>query len=73
MFQFRPITTKVNTETNFSYQLTPKENSALLIQTLLLLSSSHEEKAIEIILEMIKSGHPNNRPILAGLLMKTIE
>jgi len=73
MFQFRPITTKANTETNFTFQLTPKENSALLIQTLLLFSLSHEEKAIEIILEMIKSGHPNNRPILAGLLMKTIE
>lgn len=73
IIQFRPVTSKVKTETSFSFKLTPKENSAFLIEALTLISSLHEEKSLDLLLEMIKNGHPKNRPILAGLLIKTLE
>jgi len=73
MIQFRPVTSKIKSETSFSYKLTPKENSAFLIEALLLISSLHEEKSLDLLLDMIKNGHPKNRPILAGLLIKTLE
>lgn len=71
--QFRPVTSKVKAETSFSYKLTPKENSAFLIESLSLITSFHEEKSLDLLLDMIKNGHPKNRPILAGLLIKTLE
>lgn len=73
IIQFRPITSKVKSETSFAYKLTPKETSAFLIEALSLISSLHEEKSLDLLLEMIKNGHPKNRPILAGLLIKTLE
>lgn len=73
IIQFRPVTSKVKTETSFSFKLTPKENSAFLIECLSLIASLHEEKSLDLLLDMIKNGHPKNRPILAGLLIKTLE
>lgn len=73
MIRFRPITTKSSSETSFNYQLTPQENSALLVESLMFIASSHEENSIDILLDVIRNGHPKNHPVIAGLLIKALE
>lgn len=73
MIRFRPLTTKSSSETSFDYQLTPQENSSLLIEALMLIATSHEEKSIDILLDTIRNGHPKNHPVIAGLLIKALE
>jgi HEAT repeat protein len=73
MIRFRPMTTKSSSETSFNYQLTPQENSALLIEALMFIANSHEEKGIDILLDVLRNGHPKNHPVLAGLLIKALE
>lgn len=73
MIRFRPITTKSSSETSFNYQLTPQENSALLVEALMFIANNHEEKSIDILLDVIRNGHPKNHPVIAGLLIKALE
>jgi hypothetical protein len=73
LIRFRPLTAKTASETSFNYQLTPQENSALLVEALMLIAMTHEERGIDILLEVLKNGHPNNQPVIAGLIMKALE
>jgi len=73
MIQFRPLTGKTASETSFNYQLTPQENSALLVEALMLFAHAHETASIDLLLEVLRNGHPNNQPVIAGLLMKALE
>lgn len=73
MIQFRPLAGKTASETSFNYQLTPQENSSLLVETLMLIANTHEERCIDILLEVLSHGHPKNQPVVAGLLMKALE
>lgn len=73
IIRFRPLANRSSSETAFSYELTPYENSALLIEALMVLVDRHEEKSIDILLEVLKNTHPSNRPVIAGLLIKTLE
>lgn len=54
------------------FTLTPEESSSLLIQSYEALSSQQDNESIDILIEAIESGIPQNRPVLAGILLKTL-
>ncbi len=66
-FEARP------TRNSHPSELTPEENSRLLIECYQTLSLEHTDQGIDLILDSLKTGHPNNQPILAGLLIQAIQ
>ncbi len=74
LIRFRPSRNLPSTlrETT-SYELTPEESSRLLIETYETLSDRHDEKSIELLLEAMQKGHPQNRYVLAGLLLRALQ
>lgn len=73
IFRFKPLIAKSSSETSFNFQLSPVESSALLIESLMMIVDRHDERGINLLLEVLKNTHANNRPVVAGLLMKTLE
>jgi HEAT repeat protein len=73
MVRFRPSLPWNQRKEGASYELTPEENTRLLLEAYQALSDRHDEKGIEIILQGIKQGHPKNRYALAGLLIYTLQ
>ncbi|MCH9613892.1 MAG: hypothetical protein SP1CHLAM54_09010 [Chlamydiia bacterium] len=71
LIQLRPIL-PWHEDKKTSFDLTPKENSALLIEALLTLASDHSERTIRLLLRMIRDGHPKNRAALSGILLHTL-
>jgi HEAT repeat protein len=75
MFRFRPMlpwNVKISEKAN-AFELTPEENSHLLIECYQTVALEHDDQSIDIILEGLKSGHYKNRPVLAGLLIQAIQ
>lgn len=73
MIEFKPMPTLEDTHLlEHEYQLSPKETSLLLIETLDALATRHDKEGIDLIINLIKHGHEKNRYLLAGLLMKCI-
>lgn len=56
-----------------SFELTPEENSQLLIECYETLALVHHEESIDTLINDLKSGNPQNRAILAGLLIQAIQ
>lgn len=56
-----------------AFELTPEEHSRLLILCYQTLAERHSEASVDLILKGLKSGHPNNRPVLAGLLIYALQ
>lgn len=56
-----------------SFELTPEENSKLLIECYQTLALEHAEGSLDILLDGLITGHPNNRPLMAGLLIQAIQ
>ena len=54
------------------YTLTPEENSSLLIHSYETLARQQDNEAIDFLLEAIELGNPQNRPVLAGILLHTL-
>ncbi|MCI5052914.1 MAG: HEAT repeat domain-containing protein [Simkaniaceae bacterium] len=74
LFRFRPMVSRSPEVKDLSvFELTPEENSRLLIESYETLAMKKEEHSIEILLDAIKSGNPKNRPALAGLLLRAID
>ncbi len=75
MIRFRPMLpwNARMTEATAAYELTPEENSRLLIECYQTLVSKHDETSIDILLDGIKTGQSKNRPVLAGLLIQAIQ
>jgi len=75
LVRFRPTLPWNNriSESTSSLELTPEENSRLLIECYQSLADRHEDDSIDIILDGIKEGHIKNRPVLAGLLMRALQ
>ncbi len=75
MFRFRPMLPwdRKKLEKSNAFELTPEENSRLLIECYQTIAVEHDKQSIEIILDGLKTGHPKNRPILAGLLVQAIQ
>lgn len=71
LIQLRPIL-PWHEEKKLSFDLTPKENSALLIEALLTLANDHSERSIRLLLRMIRDGHPKNQAALSGILLHTL-
>lgn len=55
------------------YQITPNERSRLLIESLQLIAERHEEKGIDLFLTLLEKGDDKNKPLIAGLLLKTLQ
>lgn len=70
---FRPIMPRELQSTQYSYQLTPKETSRLLIDSFEAIAQNQEENGIYILLEAIKNGNPINKYALAGLLIRAAQ
>ena len=75
MIRFRsmlPRNVKVSEKSN-AFELTPEENSRLLILCYQTLAEKDDPRSIDIILEGLKTGHPKNRFVLAGLLICALQ
>jgi HEAT repeat protein len=55
------------------HSLTPEETSKLLIDAFFAIASRRNEKSISFLLDAIRSGNPQNRYVLMGLLMRATE
>ena len=55
------------------YELSLDEKSHLLIDSLLNISKNHDSDGLDCIIELIINGHEKNIPLLAGVLLKTIQ
>jgi HEAT repeat protein len=74
LIRFRPMALRSSMRLpECSFDLTPEENSRLLIDALEAFANLHEEKGIDLLFSLIQNGNPKNRPILAGLLLRTIQ
>ncbi len=58
--------------TETPYSLTPEESSSLLIYSYETLARQQDEDAIDFLLDAIELGTPQNRPVLAGILLHTL-
>jgi hypothetical protein len=74
MISFQPVDLDPRNRNKANpFQLTPSERSQLLLETFEALLIRHETDGIDLILECILKGHPNNRYALAGLLLKMVQ
>ena len=75
MIRFRPLLSYDARlqHTDTMNELTPEENSQLLIDCYRTCSLKHDNVGIDILLEGLKNGHAKNRPVLAGLLIQAIQ
>jgi HEAT repeat protein len=74
LFRFRPMTARSQLKlSDHAFELTPEENSQLLIDTLEAIAGHHEQEGINLLLTLLKNGNPKNRPLLAGLLLRMIQ
>ena len=75
MIRFRPLlpwNARIQ-EVHSTNDLTPEENSRLLIECYQTFALKHDNQGIDILLEGLKTGHPKNRPVIAGLLIQAIQ
>ena len=73
LIRFQPIDPKKHRFSYSPYELTPQEHSRLLIETCEALANRHDEKSIDLILDLLESGNPKNQYLLAGLLLKALQ
>ena len=73
MIRFKPVMAKSKAEANLKYELTTEESSALLVEAYIQISQQQTEESLDLLIEGIKQGHPKNRGLMAGLLLKAIE
>ncbi len=60
-------------EVESHYQLTPEDTSRLLVESFEAFASMQDDKGIDILLNAIQNGNPNNKYALAGLLMRAVQ
>lgn len=73
LFHFKGLENAGAREFSSSFKLTPDETSKLLIESIEAIAHAQNELSIDILLEIIKRGHPKNKYILAGLLIRVIQ
>jgi HEAT repeat protein len=76
MIQFRPLipwNLRPADAPASSFELTPDESSRLLIEAYEALADRHDLEGIDCIIQGIRKGNPQNRYVLAGLLMRAIQ
>lgn len=73
MIRFRPfLPREMRDEHEDHYQLTPEDNSSLLIASFESFVSHKDERGIDILLDAIQNGNAKNKYALAGLLIRAI-
>lgn len=73
LFHFRPLTARNPLVPATHFDLTPEENSRLVLEIYTALANSHDEKTLDLLLEVFKEGSEVNRCILAGVLLQTLQ
>ncbi len=73
LFQFKPPVARNPLIPSAQFELQPEESSRLLLETYEALSETHDEKVLDLLLEVFKEGSEINRCLLAGALLKTLQ
>jgi len=73
MIRFRPLSARMPHRKETPFELTPEENSRLLIESYAALADRHNNQSIDALLFALKEGKEKNRPLLAGLLLRAIQ
>jgi HEAT repeat protein len=74
MIQFRPVLPMpLQLQEASTFELTPEENSHLLIESCLAIAKMPGNEGIDLLLRAMKEGHVNNRFLLAGLLLQVLQ
>lgn len=73
LIQFQTTPTWNPYESIVPQELSLRESSQLLIESLEALANQHSKEAIETLLYLLQKGHESNRYVLAGLLIKAIQ
>jgi len=69
MISFRPLVPWEMRSNMNNYQLTPKEESRLLVEAFEAFGAQQDERGIEALVEAIQNGNAKNKYALAGLLI----
>jgi HEAT repeat protein len=70
LIEFRPILPWEAYSTSHDSSLTATERARLLVEVFETLAMERDEQALHTLLEAIESGHPGNRFVLAGILLR---
>jgi HEAT repeat protein len=70
LIRFRPFLPRELREHEEHYQLTPQDNSSLLIASFESFVGNKDERGIDILLDAIQNGNSKNKFALAGLLLR---
>lgn len=70
LIRFRPFLPREMRDHEENYQLTPEDNSSLLIASFESFVINKDDRGIDILLEAILNGNSKNKYALAGLLMR---
>lgn len=74
IIQFRPLLPRKSYfKDKTAFELTPEENSQLLISCYQVISNQHTEEGLDVLLNSLQQGHQKNRPLIAGLLIQTLQ
>jgi HEAT repeat protein len=73
LIRFRPMAQMDQRLSNDLLGLTPEDPSRLLIDAYGALADRHDEQALNFLLEILKTGNPKNRHLLAGLLLRSLQ
>lgn len=70
IIKFRPFLSRESYfKDKTAFELTPEENSQLLISCYMVISGQHTEESLDILLNCLQQGHQKNRSLIAGLLI----
>lgn len=73
LIRFRPLIPIDQRLSDSPFELTPEDNSRLLIDSYQALADRHNETGINLLLDSIREGNPKNRYVLAGLLLRALQ
>jgi hypothetical protein len=73
MMKFRAFVPYDKRDSATTFELTPQESARLMIEALEFLSLNQDDQGIDLLLEILKDGHPRNRFAAAGLLLRATQ
>ena len=73
LIRFRPVVPIDKRLSDSPFELTPEDNSRLLIESYQALADRHNETGINLLLDSLKEGNLKNRYVLAGLLLRALQ
>lgn len=71
IMRFRTFVPFEKREVLTTFELTPEESARLLIESLEVLGEADEDGGLDLLLSVLKNGHPKNRPVIAGLILRS--